>query len=165
MSRSSRGRRFPGRRLHLLDVENLLGCPRPILADVRACASSYATAVGSTPTDQSIVACNHGAAPAVAFGWPTARLLLRSGHDGADLALLQVLEHERVAERFPEVVVGSGDGIFADVVARLASGGVKVTVVSRASSLSRKLELAAPSIIFLDHGRPEAPLSLGFRVA
>ena len=38
---------------------------------------------------QRIVACSHHAAPTVAFAFPTARHLWRSGRDGADLALLR----------------------------------------------------------------------------
>jgi len=74
----------------------------------------------------------------------------RSGPDGADLALLDVLRHENVATRFTQVAIGSGDHLFAEEAARLAAQGVWVTVVSRQRSLSRQLALAVREVIFLD---------------
>jgi hypothetical protein len=46
---------------------------------------------------------------------------MRSGADGANLARLDVLASEHVAERFDEVVLVWGDGIFADAIGTLAS--------------------------------------------
>ena len=57
--------------------------------------------------------------------------MLREGHDGADLALENVLSSENVEERFSEVVIVSGDGLFANQAARLRSLGVRVTVDAR----------------------------------
>ena len=59
---------------------------------------------------QRIVACSHHAAPRVAFAFPGARHLWRSGPDGADLALLDVLDHEHVAQRFECVTICWGMG-------------------------------------------------------
>jgi hypothetical protein len=75
---------------------------------------------------------------------------VRSGPNGADLALLEVLEREEVEGRSSRVVIGSGDGIFAEAAARLQAGGVDVTVVTRAQSLSRRLRLAALNVRFID---------------
>ena len=75
---------------------------------------------------------------------------VRSGPDGADLELLNVLLHEEVAARFTRVVIGSGDGVFARAAASLATAGVRVTVVSRRDSLSSRLAFAAGEVIYLD---------------
>jgi len=83
----------------------------------------------------------------VAFEWPGARHLRRSGHDGADLALIEILTGESVAERFAAVIVASGDGLFAGPVARLGADGVVVTVVANRRSLSRQLALAARRLV------------------
>jgi hypothetical protein len=48
------------------------------------------------------------------------------------------------------LVIGSGDHLFAEEAARLATQGVWVTVVSRRRSLSPRLALAAREVIFLD---------------
>lgn len=138
------------RRLHLVDVENLIGCPRPTLAEATTCREDYDECAAVRLNDLVVVACNHGAALAVGFGWRGARLLLRSGQDGADLALLDVIAHEDVEDRFAAVVVASGDGRFADAVARLSILGIEVTVVSNGRALSRRLRLAAKHVVIFD---------------
>ena len=100
--------------------------------------------------DQVEVASSHLTLLNAALGWPHARYRVRSGPDGADLALLDVLRHENVATRFTHVAIGSGDHLFAEVAAHLAAQGVWVTVVSRRRSLSPRLALAAREVIFLD---------------
>ncbi len=135
------------RALHVVDVENLLGIARPTLADVEACYEAYRPMIGDR--DLVVVACKHGAFAAVAWGWPGARRLVRSGDNGADRALLDVLTRERVEERFELVAVASGDGIFTDTVARLGGLGVSVTVVSRPAALSRRLRMAARHVLEL----------------
>jgi hypothetical protein len=108
---------------------------------------------------QRIVACSHHAARTVAFAFPAARRLWRSGRDGADLALLDVLQHESVHQRFGRVTICSGDGIFAETAAWLAGVEVHVTVVSKKGHLAARLELAARTVIFL---APAAPfISIG----
>jgi hypothetical protein len=89
------------------------------------------------------VACSHHAAATVAFEFPGARHLWRSGQDGADLALMDVLENELVDERFGQVTLCSGDGIFTEAAAWLAGRGVDVTVISLRWHLATRLELAA----------------------
>ncbi len=136
--------------LHLVDVENLLGCPRPTTEEVRACRTRYDEHTAVAADDLVVVACNHGAALPVGLGWAGARLLLRSGPDGADLELLRVIAQESVEDRFAAVTIASGDGCFADAAARLARLGVEVTVVSEARSLSRRLKLAAQHVLLWD---------------
>lgn len=133
------------RTLHLIDIENVLGAPRPTCAHVRTCHEWYRPLIH--PTDHVVVAFNHGAFAAVAWEWPGARLLVRSGPDAADNALIDVLTHERVEDRFQAVTLASGDGIFTDHVARLGDWGVSVTVVSRPEALARRLQLAAATIL------------------
>lgn len=130
------------RTLHLIDIENLTGSASPTPGEVRDCRDVYESAfVGAN--DLVVVACSHHAFRAVGWEWTKARLLLRSGDNGADLALLEVLASEDVAKRFDFIHVASGDGIFADAVARLGAAGVTITVVSRPESLSAALRLAA----------------------
>ena len=105
-----------------------------------------------------MVATSHHAAAATWFAWPAAtRRLIRSGRDGADLALLEVIEKERIAERFAGVTLGSGDGIFAPAAARLQSLGCVVTVVSRRAGLSRQLRMAFRDVRYID--LPQAAVS------
>ena len=69
------------------------------------------------------------------------------------------MDYEHPEERYDEVVLASGDGIFADRVADLAGRGVPVTVVSRPGSLSHRLRLAATEVLpfEIDLGAELAP--------
>jgi hypothetical protein len=143
-------RRFPARRLHLIDIENLVGDARPSLSQVRQALGLYTDCLVFGAMDQVEVASSHLTLLNAALGWPHARYRTRSGPDGADLALLDVLRYENVAARFTHVAIASGDHIFAEEAAHLAAQGVWVTVVTRRQSLSAQLALAAREVIFLD---------------
>jgi hypothetical protein len=143
--------RFPVRRLHLVDIENLVGDPRPSLSQVRQVRGLYAGCLDFFAMDQvEVAASSHRTLENAAFGWPRVHYRAWYGPDGADLALLDVLQHEDVAGRFTHVVIGSGDHLFAEEAARLAAQQVHVTVVSRRGSLSSQLALAAHEVIYLD---------------
>jgi hypothetical protein len=143
------------RAVHLVDADNLLGTPVPEPAQVRQLISRYAARVGFGPMDQVIIACSHQAFRTVGFSWPGPQYLLRSGPDGADLALLAVLENAHIAARFRDVVIGSGDHIFAPAVTSLTAAGCKITVAARRDRLSGSLARAAgPRLIYLDAPRP-----------
>jgi hypothetical protein len=138
-----RTHQLPRRRFHLVDIENLAGEPRPPRASLCAARAAYETQAHLGPTDHVVVACHHGLGLEAGLAWPGSRLRWRSGVNGADLALLEIMETERIAERFDGIVLGSGDGIFADPIAVLVGLGVNVTVVARPEALSRRLRLAA----------------------
>jgi hypothetical protein len=147
--------RYPLRTLHLIDIENLAGSPVPGRIDVLLVRYRYHKRVGFSANDQAIVGCNHLAFRHVGFSWPGVRHLVRSGENGADLELLDVIRHEHVAERFSHVVIASGDGIFAQEAAGLAAKGCHLTVASRRGALSKRLRLMAHRVIYLD--APEIP--------
>ena len=142
--------RFPARRLHLVDIENLAGEALPSLTQVRQALSLYTRCLAFGVMDQVEVASSHLTLVNAALGWPQAHYRVRSGPDGADLALLDILRHENVAQRFTHVAIGSGDYLFAEDAARLAALGVCVTVVSRPRSLSQRLAVAGREVILLD---------------
>lgn len=138
-----------GRRLVLIDVENVVGglvCDEKCAESARLAVNK---AVGCLAEDQVVVATCHKGYGHVAWCWPTARRVVRSGPNGADLALLDVLG-EDVATRFQHVVLVSGDGIFADAVTELGRRGVRVTVAARRGHLSRRLRLAGWRVVYLD---------------
>ena len=148
--RTGARRSFPARRLHLIDIENLAGNSWPTLSRVRLAQGLYADCLAIGAMDQVEVASSHKTLLNAALGWPHAHYRARSGPDGADLALLDVLRHENVASRFTHVAIGSGDHLFAEEAAHLAAQNVWVTVVSLRRSLSPQLRLAAREVIFLD---------------
>ena len=142
--------RFPERALHLVDIENLAGAAVPSLDLVTAVQVRYLARLGFGAADQVVLAASHLALLNASLGWPHARYRVRSGKDGADLELIDVLEHENVAARFSHVVIGSGDGMFGRSAASLADRGVYVTVVSRRGSLAYDLARVASDVIYLD---------------
>lgn len=143
-------RRFPARTVHLVDIENLAGTAIPTLREVMDVQVRYARRMPPGADDHVIMASNHLALVNAALGWPHARYRVRSGPDGADLELLDVIESENVAARFTRVVIGSGDGMFGHAAQDLMERGVQVTVVSRWGSLALSLERAAMEVIYLD---------------
>lgn len=138
------------RAVHLVDVENLLAGPTFSDIDVMGVMESYSIVSERRVGDHVVIATCHRAAPAAWFGWPDARRLVRSGPNGADLALLEVMAAERLAKRYGRIVIGSGDGIFADAAAALQSEGVHVSVITRRGQLSRRLAFAVKDVRYLE---------------
>ena len=143
-------RRFPQRTLHVVDIENLAGTAIPTLGQVSEVQERYMARLGFGADDQVVMAASHLGLLNAALGWPHARYRVRSGPDGADLELLDVLLHEDVAGRFTHVAIGSGDGVFGQAAAGLVARGVWVTVVSRRGSLAPGLARVALDVIYLD---------------
>jgi hypothetical protein len=93
---------LPGRALHLVDVDNLLGDPRQATpASVAATLAAYRQAVRVAPADLVVVATNPGLALVVGLAWPGPLLRTARGPDGADLALLADLGDLMAAGAFP----------------------------------------------------------------
>src|SRR5260370_334493 len=128
--------RCPAGTLHLVDIENLAGAAIPSLVQVMDVQDRYARSLAVGVDDQVVMAASHLGLVNAAVGWPHARYRVRSGPNGADLELLDVIWHEDVATRFNHVVIGSGDGTFVTAAQALSDGGIWVTVVSRWGSLS-----------------------------
>ena len=143
-------RRYFGRALHVVDIENLAGTGLPTLTRVSEVQGQYLACLRFGAGDQVVLAASHIALLNAGLGWPHARYRVRSGKNGADLELIDVLEHENVAARFGHVVIGSGDGGFTAIAASLATLGIHVTVVSRWGSLAQELAKVAGDVIYLD---------------
>jgi hypothetical protein len=143
-------RRFPVRALHVVDIENLAGAAIPSLGQVIEVQGRYLDRLSFGSDDLVVMAASHLGLLNVALGWPNARYRVRSGRDGADIELLDVLLHEDVAARFTHVVIGSGDKVFCPAAENLSARDVCVTVVSRRGSLSPALARAARNVLYLD---------------
>jgi hypothetical protein len=146
----------------LIDIENMAATPSPTRDTVAAVTHALREVIPGFDAAQVVVASSHYAALNVALGAPKgAGRRWRSGPHGADLALLEVLDTERVDERFAHITVCSGDGIFADAVARLAASGVDVSVVALQGHLAKRLRLAAHRVTYLPpHVPPQEPASV-----
>jgi hypothetical protein len=152
------GRRYyPPRSLHLIDVENLAGTATPDPVQARHLQGRYLLLVGVSTGDQVVIASSHLALKTAGCWWAGARYLVRSG---PDLALLDLAGHEHISERFSQVTIASGDGIFAPVAASLAVAGCQVSVISRRTGLSRQLALAVGwKVTYIDPPGTHAPPS------
>ncbi|GAA1740428.1 hypothetical protein GCM10009809_39950 [Isoptericola hypogeus] len=137
-----------GRTLHLVDVENICGTGRLTADRVRNARELVAPHPQAPGSHLWVVAASSSDAALALAGWENARRVAQHGKDGADRALLEALD-EQVAARYSHVVVYSGDGIFADPLARLSAHGVGTTVVARPEQLSARLRLAARRIVLL----------------
>ena len=131
------------------DIENLAGRPTgPTCDDVRAIVAAVYKTFGHMEL-HPVVACAHCNAKCVWFNWPEARRLVRSGPDGADLCLLDVIANERIAERFGTVIIGSADHIFSEAAAHLAAQGTRVVAAIGHGRISSKLRMAVHDVVRL----------------
>jgi len=139
------------RRLVLVDIENIVGGGISMATQVRAAQSAIEKVITPRVDDQLVLACGRFSVGIVGFEWVgPRRLKFRSGIDGADLELLDVLKSERVEVRFAELVLVSGDGIFTDAISRLAmTSGIEVTVAARPDACSRRLRMAAKTVLHI----------------
>ena len=137
------------RSLHLVDIENLLKDPHcDDVEYIDATIANYRCVSGWQSGDQVLVAANRWLSRKLLFSlssW-TCRLFTAQGPDGADLRLLEEGAQEKLLGQFDQLVVGSGDGIFAGVVATSKKLGMKSVTVARRSSLSRKLATVSDEI-------------------
>ena len=139
-----------GRCLVLVDIENVVGGAVMAVEEAASAHQSIDDAVPLSGREHIVIGTSHIGVLASWLGWSGPRIVTRSGENGADLALLEVLTGERVEERFDEVVLVSGDGIFTEAVAELGAAGVAVTVVARRGRCSKRLRMAASRTIFLN---------------
>ena len=139
--RRSAGR--PDRRLHVIDIENLVGGGTLTEPRLRAWSDAYTALDLYRCGDHVAIGVDVTGAAVVMGALRSPRVVLGRGPDGADRALLRVLHDELdPARSYSELVLGSGDGIFADEVGRLTGRGLPVTLVARPGSLAKRLRLA-----------------------
>jgi len=90
-----------------------------------------------------VIGISHHNLLAAGFGWADARHVVRSGRDGADRALQEVIATESLPLRFGCAILVTGDGGFAHPVAALIGKGLRVGVIAPEGRLSAALKLAA----------------------
>lgn len=150
--KDAKGRKTAQRRIVLIDIENVVGGLSAIRGYVSWAKAVIGECVPAQSGDQVVIGVGPTGLLDLACAWKSVRYVMRPGQNGADLALLDVLG-ENIADRFTEVVLVSGDGVFTHAIAALAARGVTTTVVAHTSGLSRRLELAAAEVRLL----PEQP--------
>ena len=128
------------RGLHLVDLENLLADPWARGAAVGNALDEYLVRACFRSGDLVFVAGNPWLM--VELGWSHASDCHRfsaRGPQGADRKLLEAAPLSWVARRFERLIVGSGDGVFADRLAGARASGLSVRIVSRPESFSGRL--------------------------
>jgi hypothetical protein len=140
-------------RFHLIDLDNLHGGPYPTDRMIKLVRFDYEQ-IGISHGDLLFAACHHvpghkaSSAQSRTFNlrmsWPKCSMRLAQGVDGADLELLAFadtfLHSGDPASRFADVVVASGDHIFATVARRFRRAGLTVhSVVSLEQDLAAEL--------------------------
>lgn len=138
-----------------MDIENIAGGACRSAQSVLWAKQMVTDAAHLGNCDHVVVATSHIGLLHVGCNWAGIRYVVRSGRDGADLVLLDVLG-EDIPGRYEQVVLASGDGIFAPAVAQLAQAGVTTTVLGLRGEVARALQLAAGRVIYLPAGRPMA---------
>lgn len=141
---------FQGRRLIVVDIENIIGGPvdcLQVVEEAKALVEEFAT---PNEKDHIVIGTSHQTAQLnTKIVWQSPRVVFSQGHDGAELALTDILDTENIPSRFEEVLIFSGDHFFAPHVAELGRNFVNVHVFSQRSKLSRTLKMAAKEVTYL----------------
>lgn len=152
--RAGRHRCTRRRTLRLLDMENLVGgkVETPL---VRTMWSEFVDAIETRYRDHSTVAVSRRNAATAFFALPSniRRVIGSDQPDGADIALIESIDIDWTAEHYGQVVIGSGDHIFAAVASQLRGAGVHVVQVIGAGSCSTELYHACDEHRYLKQTR------------
>lgn len=152
-----------GRTLYVVDVENMVGSCELTAAEVIRVQARICSAVRPENGDHTVIAASHHNATAAYFGWvgPVQRLA-RSGKDGADTVLLEAISDIAwIAGHYDQIVLASGDHIFANAVAALKAARVRVIVIAPDTGLSARMRLAAgPNLVRLGVTIPHNAVTL-----
>lgn len=137
---------FNARALHLIDLENLVGGPSASDKTIKRVWSAYYGGVPKTASDHLLVGSSRFFARRTWWMLPECiQRRVRDGQDGGELAILDEVDLDHLAERFGRLVIASGDGRFAELAATARSRGVHVHQVTGIGLPSRALLSAASS--------------------
>lgn len=140
-----------GRRLVLVDIENVIGGSDADSALVGAALRLVDATVGRSSNDVRYVACGSNLLTNACDALPDGTLLGR-GIDGADLRLLELLDPAAVIGRFDSIALVSGDGrAFADRIEALRDAGVPTDLYGPLGHTSQRLSRIARSVTAIDN--------------
>lgn len=104
----SKKRALVGRRLVAVDIENVAGGAIHTAAEAVWARIRIEEVMSMRGDEHIVIGTSHVGLLEIGLAWSGQRYVVRSGFDGADLALLDVLEQERIADRFDEVFLVRG---------------------------------------------------------
>ena len=138
------------RQIHLVDIDNLTGGPskdQQLHSEIR---EWYDIHSDRREEDLCFVGMSHYSAIAASKAWEGAKLVWASGQDGADLALINLLEETNFSS-VSRLCLGSGDWIFKFALSPFISRGVKVGICCRENSLSNQLNELTEDVTFVSN--------------
>lgn len=141
---------YKGRKAHLIDLENIVGSGHVTESAARHVRDAYLACGVVGHGDHVILGISHHNLLAAGLSWPSARRKVRSGRDGADLALQEVMATENLHMRYESCIVVTGDGGFAHPIAALAGLGLPVGVIAPRGRSAAALKLAATAYAEID---------------
>jgi hypothetical protein len=145
-------RALRGRRLVVAEIEGIAeGAVRTVSLASWA-KRQVAEAIALKEGEQVIVGATHRSVLPARMVWPQSRIVTGPRAEDVQNEILQVLQEERIPERFDELVLASGNGVYAEAVASLGASGVEVTVVAWPENLSKRLRMAAAHVVLLERG-------------
>lgn len=149
------------RTLHLVDIENLIG-GAVHRDDCARAMEAYRQVAAWAQRDHAIVGAGPTTAEVAFFVVPAGiQRVLGRGLDGADRALLAAVDAAFVARRYDRVVIGSGDGRFANLATELRLRGAEVWVVAKSRlGISRRLASVAHVVRVLEHDEDAVPVAV-----
>lgn len=147
---------FGGRRLVVWDVENWNGSPDADPLQIAHQFTFTKDVLGLCRDDYVVLGMSHFTADRCSFVFPLNQvaLVLRSGPDGADNALIEAADLSRLSKHFKTLVVISNDHRFTEFAAQANALGMRTWLVS--SDLS---EIAEPTRAAY-HGHTHLKLSV-----
>lgn len=140
------------RKIVLIDLENMLfgqhkgtddRHPRNRSTEILELAQAR------RPGDTVIVGCNPHLVFLANDLFPGGQIVTGKGKDGADQALIDALDLDRVVERYDELCIVSGDHLFCDVAYPARKAGLTVRIVAPHAGLSTALRVYADTAVFL----------------
>jgi hypothetical protein len=143
------------RRLFIVDIENYCGQSALTIGDANEASVAFASVFHPTNRDLIVIGTSHQLnCLNTGIGWKGPRLVLKHGKDGADRALMEVLE-ESTIENMSEVIIVSGDNCFAEAIHMLKVRGIAASIASLPKSFSRRLADAKCPVRFLRQPIPQ----------
>ncbi|WP_006246351.1 NYN domain-containing protein [Mycolicibacterium tusciae] len=157
--RMGRHRSCRPRTFNLVDLENLVG-GRVDAAAVCDVWSEFGKMIDTRHTDLTTVAVSrrHAATAFLALPANLHRVIGANVPDGADTALIDSVDVGWIAANFGQVVIASGDHIFAPLARRLRSNGLHVVQVIGRGACSAALYRACNEQKYLTNS-PETGVS------
>lgn len=143
------------RSIHAIDLESELGGTEATHEEIVEFFHLWcAHTVGIAPGDRVIIATSHRMARTAWFALPAHGIqrVMRSGPDGADLALIDAIDLPHDSLRFSRLVIGSGDGIFEGLAIAASLQGMLVQQVVGRGGGSHALASVCESIIHIPFG-------------